>query len=232
MTIHQLVVRFFVALAGYSIRHPRRVILLAVLFTLGVAPGAWRLTLRTDGHALVSENAPEVAYDRKIRQEFGIEDPVVVFIRARHTNGIFNVATVQLVKELTEEFTQIEGVNTNNLASLATEHGFRTRPGTLHFMTFLETPRQTPAQLAELRDDLRRIELYTGTILSYDGNSTCILIGTPAGMDRTKLYHRHGVQPNSRRGNNHWPQSVGNVTRDLCQFLNKSPFATRRRCCR
>src|SRR5215510_14256742 len=137
---------------------------MTVALTLAVAPGAARLTLRTDGHALVSRNAPEVRYDRTIRDDFGIEDPVVVLIHSPHADGIFNAATLQLVRELTSEFIQLEGVRSNNVVSLATEHGFRNRPATLQFQTLLENPRRTRQELEELRDDLRRIELYTGTI--------------------------------------------------------------------
>ena len=39
-----------------------------------------------------------------------------------------------------------------------------------------------------MRADLRRIELYTGTLVSLDGKATAILIGTPADGDRTQLY--------------------------------------------
>src|SRR5262249_35956879 len=90
--------------------------------------------------------------------------------------------------DLTQEFQRIKGLHDSDVVSLATEHGFRTRPGTLVFQTFLETPRQTRQQLDELRDDLRRIELYTGTIVGYDYKSAAILIGLPRGLDRTKLY--------------------------------------------
>ena len=78
LTIHKLVVGFFAALARYSITHPKRVIVIAVALTLGVAPGAMKLKLRTDGHALVDRNAPEVRFDRLVREQFGIQDPVVV----------------------------------------------------------------------------------------------------------------------------------------------------------
>ena len=174
---HRLIVGLFAGLARISIRHPRLTILVAVSLTLAVAPGALRLTLRTDGHALVSKNAPGVLYDAAVREQFGIEDPVVVVIRSPHAEGIYNAGTLQLVRELTAEFMKLEGVRSNNVSSLATEHGFRNRPGTLLFQTLLETPRQTKEELAQLRDDLRRIELYTGTIVSFDGQSTAILIG-------------------------------------------------------
>jgi predicted RND superfamily exporter protein len=187
---HRLIVGLFAGLARISIRHPRLTILVAVSLTLAVAPGALRLTLRTDGHALVSKNAPEVLYDAAVREQFGIEDPVVVVIRSPHAEGIYNAGTLQLVRELTAEFMKLEGVRSNNVSSLATEHGFRNRPGTLLFQTLLETPRQTKEELAQLRDDLRRIELYTGTIVSFDGQSTAILIGTPPGIDRTRFYRK------------------------------------------
>lgn len=190
LALHKLVVGFFAGLARYSIRHPKRVILTAVVFTLAVAPGASRLKLRTDGHALVAENAPEVLYDRTIREQFGIEDPVVVVIRSPRAEGIFNPATLQLVRDLTAELIKIEGVKSNNVVSLATEHGFRPRPGTLLYQTLLESPRQTEAELRELREDLRRIGLYTGTIVSFDGSCAAILVGTPAGVDRTRFYRQ------------------------------------------
>src|ERR1044071_1274863 len=103
LLLHKWVVGFFAGLTRYSIDHPRRVILIAIALTVAVAPGAMRLKLRTDGHALVDENAPEVRFDRAIREQFGIEDPVVVLVKSPHPDGIFNAATLQLVRELTAE---------------------------------------------------------------------------------------------------------------------------------
>jgi predicted RND superfamily exporter protein len=188
--IHRVVVGCFAALARYSIQHPKRIVILALALTCAIAPGALKLKLRTDGHALVDPKAPQVHYDRLIRDEFGIQDPVVVLIQPTHADGIYNPATLQMVRNLTADFTQLEGVDSNKVVSLATQRGFRNRPATLHFQTLLENPRRTPAQLAELRDDLRRIELYTGTIVSFDGRSTAIMIGARDGIDRTELYQR------------------------------------------
>jgi hypothetical protein len=99
--LHVLFVSLFRKLSHCAIRHPRLVLALVVAVTLASAPGILRLKLRTDGHALVSPDAPEVRYDKSIRNQFGIEDEIVVMIRAAHTNGIFNPATLQLVRDLT-----------------------------------------------------------------------------------------------------------------------------------
>ena len=176
------------ALPQLAIRWPRTVVALSLLVTLAAAPGMLRLKLRTDGHALVSGDDPAVIQDNAIRREFGIEDNIVVLIATAHTNGIYNSNTLQLVRDLTAAFKEVPGINPSNVVSLATEPTFRFRPGTLHFQTVLEVPSHTPQQLAQLREDLRNIRLYTGTVVAYDGRSTAILIGTPADADRPALY--------------------------------------------
>jgi uncharacterized protein len=188
LKLDELVVSAFRSLSGYALGHPKRVLVIFALITLAVAPGVGRLKLRTDGQALVPQKAPAVLYDQAIRQQFGIDDNIVVVVHASGAEGIFNPATVQLVRELTAELARLPGLGFSNLMSLATEPGFRFRPGTLVLQTLLEPPLATKAELGQLRADLRKIELYTGTLVSSNGQSTAILIAVPRGGDRTRLY--------------------------------------------
>ncbi len=160
---------------------------IAAILTMAAAPGILRLELRTDGHALVPRDAPEIRLDRSIRDEFGTEDPVVVLIRSDDPNGIFTAHTIKLVQALTDAFGEIEGVRHADVFSLATEHGHRVKQGTLHFRRFLEPMPQTRRALDTLRDDVRRLELYRGTLVSYDGKGTSVMVGTPKGMDRIEF---------------------------------------------
>ena len=188
MSPHKLVVGFFRALAFSAIRHPRSTVLIAAAATLAVAPGVLRLKLRTDGHALVSASAPEVVFDQSIRDTFGIDDEIVVLIRSEDTHGIYNPHTLQLVRDLTAAFGAIPSRRASNVVSLATEANFRFRPGTLMPQRLLEPPLKTQAELDRLRDDLDKIQIYTGTLVSADRKSTAILIGAPAAGDRTRFY--------------------------------------------
>src|SRR5438045_3661494 len=92
-------------LSRYSIRHPRIVLLLAALAVSAAAPGVLRLKLRTDGHALVPADAPEVRQDRALRDEFGLSDSIVILIRraGQSGQGIFNAHAMRLVVELTRK---------------------------------------------------------------------------------------------------------------------------------
>ncbi|PWU15971.1 MAG: hypothetical protein C5B50_14320 [Verrucomicrobia bacterium] len=188
--LQSIVLGCFGALAERALRRPRTTLVCALMLTLITAPGLFRLTLRTDGQALLSADAPEVHFDKAIRQEFGIEDKIVVLVRCADPDGIFNPGTLQLVRDLTKDFGKLPGLTPSNIVSLATEPGFRMRPGSFVPWGLLERPAQSGAELAQLRQDLRRIELYTGTLVSNGGESTVILVGVPEGSDRRRLVGR------------------------------------------
>jgi predicted RND superfamily exporter protein len=182
------VARFFNGLSVRAIHHPARTLVIAALLVLAAVPGLWRLKLRTDGHALVSERAPEVVYDRAIRDRFGIQDQIVVQIRSRHPDGIFNPDTVRVIRDLTARFAQLAAIGPTNVMSLATELNFRYRPRSYINRRLLEPALTNKVELDQLRDDLSQIQLYTGTLVSSDGRSTVILLGVLPGVDRSRLY--------------------------------------------
>lgn len=177
-------------LYAYCIHHPRRVIASAVLLSAVVSPGVLRLRLRTDGHALVPHDAPEIVVDRAIREDFGIDDPVVVVIHSNDSSGIFNSHTLALLDDLTTIFKAMDGIRQGNVFSLATEYGDRVFPGTLRFRRLLEPLPTTPEELERLRDDIRAIKLYSGTMVSFDEQAATILVGAAPGVDRVDLYRR------------------------------------------
>ncbi|MCH7632212.1 MAG: MMPL family transporter [Planctomycetes bacterium] len=161
--------------------------MVAIVVVAAISPGALRLQLRTDGHALVPDNAPEIQVDRDIRREFGIDDPVVVFIETDDDNGIFNADTMALVDALTSAFKNLEGIRPASVFSLATESSDRVFPGTIRFRRFLEPLPTTRADLDRVRDDLRRIRLYNGTLVSSDKRATAVLVGIPQSANRLEL---------------------------------------------
>ncbi|HNQ22162.1 MAG TPA: MMPL family transporter [Phycisphaerae bacterium] len=174
----------------FSIRHPWPVLLLASVIVLAAGPGIVRLRLRTDGHALVPEDSPAIIADAAIRARFDAQDLLVVLIRSPHPDGVFNADALRLIQGLTEALQQLEGIDRQQVTSLQTEHSHRVREGTLDFRRFLEPVPRTPEELARLRDDLQRIALPVGTVVSDDGRSAAILVGVPPGRDRTALYGR------------------------------------------
>ena len=186
MTIPRFLARLFSLPPRKAVEHPWIALSAITLLTLCAVPGIRHLKLQTDGRCLLSPTAPEIVYDRNVRNEFDIKDNVVVLIRSDHPDGIFNPDTLQLVRDVTAAMMQIPGVDTN-VMSLATEPGLRFRPGTWTIQKLLEPALKTPAELDQLKDDLRRIQLYTGTLVSTNGKLTVVLVGVPDNKERPAI---------------------------------------------
>lgn len=174
----------------FCIHRPRTVIALGVLVCAAVSPGVLRLRLRTDGNALIPPSAPEIAIDHEIRERFHLQDPFVVVLWSKRPEGIFNSHTTSLIAELTEAFKKIDGVDSEQVFSLATEFGDRVFPGTLNFRRLLEPLPATTEELNQLRDDLLLYRLYTGMLVSNDGTGAAILVGAAPGVDRVAMFGR------------------------------------------
>ncbi|MFC1572727.1 hypothetical protein ACFL6M_03920, partial [Candidatus Eisenbacteria bacterium] len=173
----------------YSIRHPVRVILMAALVTVAIAPGILQLKLRTDGLALVPKGAPAVQLDEAVREEFGVNDLLIALIRSQHENGIYNPHTLRLVRDLTEDLQRMDIFAPSDVISLATELSDRFQPGTLSFFPLLDPMPETPEDLDVLRDDLHANRLYQGTLVSYDEKATVIQMEVASEIDRVTLYN-------------------------------------------
>lgn len=108
-------------LAERSIERPWIAIAAVLALTLAAAPGMMRLTLRTDGHALVPPEDPAVLFDAEVREHFELRDPLVVLIETSHPEGIFNTDTLARVRDLTAALAALPEVGPRHVTSLATE---------------------------------------------------------------------------------------------------------------
>src|SRR5947209_1566662 len=117
--------RWGIRVALMSAQRPRAALAVMVAAVLAMAPGLFRLQLRTDGHAL------------------------------------------------------LPGVGSEHLQSLATERSPSFYPGSYKFRPILWPPPRTRERLAEVRRDVAAVDLFRGTLVSYDQRATAILVGVP-----------------------------------------------------
>ncbi len=174
----------------HAIRYPFRAVVLASLFTVVAGSGVGRLRLRTDGHALVPSNAPAVQLDDSVRVDFGIDDPLVVLVRTEAPHGIYNPRTLRTIRQLTDSLKRLPGIDSTRVVSLSTEFSDRHKPGTLGFWRFLDVIPESARDLNRLREDIDSLEVYSGTLVSFNGNGAAILVGVPRDVDRTAIVGR------------------------------------------
>ncbi len=161
---------------------------------LGV-PGIFRLTLRTDGHALVPKNAPALAVDREVRQTFGRRDQLLVLIETNRPGGIYNPQTLRRLAALSAALGRLPGVGRANVQSLSTTIGSRYDVARRDFRPLFEPFPDTPARLAELREEVAWLDLPVGLLVAKDGSAATVVVGIPAeetlvGGDRYMLWRQ------------------------------------------
>ena len=191
--------RWWTGIGWWSAARPRTALAFMVAAVLAMAPGLLRLELRTDGHSLVPPDDPAIALDREARRTFGLRDPLLVVIETRHPDGIFNPGTLGRLERLTRDLAALPGVGPGNVQSLANEKGFRFYPNSAGFRPLFDPPPTTPERLAEVRNEVEEIDVFHGTLVSFDRTAAAVLVGVPGpddfegdtgGIDRTTLYHR------------------------------------------
>lgn len=154
---------------------------------LAAAPGLLRLELATDGRELLPNGDPEVRYDRTLCTELGLRDPVAVVLWASHPEGIFEPRALEALRDLTDRLATLEGIGRHRVTSLATEPGTRTFPGTLRHRVLLDPLPRTPDDVARLREDLQRLPIYDGALVSRNGRGAAVIVELPVEADRRRL---------------------------------------------
>jgi len=173
-----------------AVRRPGLTLLAVATVVLAAAAGLPRLNLRMDGRVLAPAAAAEVKADREVRRRFDLRDPLVVLVESEHPDGIWNVGTLGRVAELTRRLIALPGVTPADVMSLATEPGLHYLPGQLTPAALIEPVPGTREELARRREELARIGLYDGVLLSRDGLSTALFVGVGPEADRLELYRR------------------------------------------
>ena len=180
------------ASCSFAQRKPVQTIIAAVLLTLLAAPGLLRLELRTDGNALVPESAQEVRIDKAIRQEFGVHDQILVVIETDHPQGIYNVHTLERLSQLTRDLVAIKSIKIVDFISLETERATHAKP-------YLRPFPSTPERMSWLREHLRELPLYQGSLVSFDESATVIILGVPDAQEETAGQTDHALRPDRSR---------------------------------
>jgi len=182
-----------VRLSWASVARPRLTLALLLALVLAMAPGLFRLKLRTDGRALVPPDDPAVASDHDARAHFGLRDPLLVVLETRHPHGLWNPGTLDRLTRMTARLAALPDVGPEHVESLATVRGPRFVLGSSRFQPLLAGP-WTPERLGEIRADVDALDILQGTLVSFDRRAAAVLVGVPEPaarpVDRAALYRQ------------------------------------------
>ena len=185
---------------GWIEAHPRRAMALGLLLVLGLAPGLLHIQTDFAHTGFFSPDDPKLQKFEAFEKRFGNDDTVVIVVES--PSGIYDLATLSLVRWLTEELWQVpEVIRVESIANFNWLHG---REGEIVVEPFL------PAGLSpELLEERRRLaaseKILPRYLLSPDEKTTLV-----AGR----------IQPAIER-----PPDSGAITRALRKLAARAPIS-------
>ncbi len=157
-----------------GIRRPWLVMISGLLLMVACASGLKLLHKDTRADAFLEPDNPALMYKNRVRDVFGLSDPLVVAIYDPSPQGIYNLPTLALVKNLTDELNQLPSVNAARTLSLASENNIVGSDDGLDVAPFFDL--LDSGSPAEVRRAIEQFPLYHGMLVSDDGQMTIIAL--------------------------------------------------------
>ncbi|MBK8956805.1 MAG: MMPL family transporter [Saprospiraceae bacterium] len=159
-----------------AIKRPWLIILATILIIVGAGSQLPKMQIDTTIEAFIPANHPSLINREFVRKTFGISDPVVVAISNDGKNGAFSPELLNLISELTEDYKKIEGVDPDQITSLATENNIYGTETGLVVESFIEGKIESQEDADKIKNNALNFPLYKGTLVSEDATTTLIVV--------------------------------------------------------
>ena len=155
-----------------------RPLLVIILGLIPIILGAIMLPgLQNDvrSDAFLAADNPALLYRQKIKQQFGLSDPLVIAVVSESAEGVFRPDTLALLDWLSSAVSALPNIDASRTVSLATEKNITASTDGLEIQPFFDSPFDAPEELAALRQAVMDFPLYVGSIVSADGKVALVV---------------------------------------------------------
>ena len=189
----------YLVIPDVSMNHPRRVLWSLVITTvllvmLAALPSIWPnqfnllhpLEVDTDPENMLSADDPARVIHNQLKQEMNIYDLMVVgVVNHSHPDGIYNVASLARVHELTEfaktirwkENDAMAGVIDVDIMSPSTVDDIgQEGPGTIRFSWLMPDPPKNREEAMAVRQKIERLPLMDSALAARDGKALALYL--------------------------------------------------------
>ncbi|MFP4429573.1 MAG: efflux RND transporter permease subunit, partial [Desulfovermiculus sp.] len=183
-------------------QHPRKTFVLIAIITLFLAilaalpslfPQSFSflhpVRVDTDPENMLQQDEPARVFHNQMKDTFDLNDMIVVgVVNEDHSQGVFNVQTLEKVYELTEFAKGLRGqsigaddpqagvVRADIIAPSTVDNIEQAGVGTVRFEWLMSSPPETEEEAAEIRENAQRIPFLNGTLVSEDGQALAIYL--------------------------------------------------------
>jgi predicted RND superfamily exporter protein len=174
----------------WMLGHPKKIIVAFCLVTLFFGQEIRNLRVDPSVEIFVPADHPEVVFLRDMREMFSLFSFFMVGVVDEREGGVFQPDTLELVKNLSQAFEDIEAVT--DVVSLYEFPYIEGDPEGMTVEPLYTEVYSDQAWLSSLEDKIRRWPLLVGNMVSRDGRATAILVRYGSDIEegtRKQIYH-------------------------------------------
>ncbi|MCF7974110.1 MAG: MMPL family transporter [Phycisphaerae bacterium] len=190
-------------ITSFSTAHYRGITWVMVILTVLLGAFMPMMRVDTDPENMLSEHEAVRVFHDQNKKDFVLNDIVVLgIINEEDPNGVFNVASLTRIYELTEfarrlqwadpedPNQQVGVVEVDLMAPSLVDHISQGAPGTIRFEWLMPKPPATEAEALSVRDKALSNPLLKGSIVSEDGKALCLYLPLTRKDISYEIYNR------------------------------------------
>jgi predicted RND superfamily exporter protein len=190
-------------ITGFSTAHYKSITWVMVVVTVLLGACMPMMRVDTDPENMLSEHEAVRVFHDQNKKDFVLNDIVVLgIINDEDPNGVFNVASLTRIYDLTEfarrlqwndpedPNQQVGVVEVDLMAPSLVDHISQGEPGTIRFEWLMPRPPATEAEALAVRDKALSNPLLAGSIVSEDGKALCLYLPLTSKDISYEIYNR------------------------------------------
>jgi predicted RND superfamily exporter protein len=171
-----------ISLVEFSVRHPKLIVLLAIIFTIAFMTQFPKMKTDTNPKNMLPATSDVRVWNDEVEKTFNLyEDMIVVGIE--NEKGILNKETLGKVGRITDEILKLKGVAARDVNSFPTITNVTAEEGILKVAPLMTDVPKTDKEIDRLRKMLFENPLFIDRIISKDGKTTAIYVPLEKGAN-------------------------------------------------
>jgi len=170
------------------LQHPIKIVTIALVLMALAASQLVKLQKDTRSDAFLAKDNPALVYKDKVKEIFGLADPIVIALVNESEAGVFNPSSLQLLDWLSQELAENEFIDPERITSLATENNITGTDEGMAVDPFFDHYPNTQEQARAIFSAVKDFPLYMGSLVADNGKATLIVAELFNEADAEKLY--------------------------------------------
>ena len=167
---------FVAALIGLVCARPRRTLLAVLIVIVAFGAGLGRVSKDPSVDAFVPASHPAAIARDRASALFGLEDPIVVGVVGTDGRSVFTPDGLQLLSDLHDAVRTVEGVEKNDVLSIAGENAISGGDGELYVEPVLPDGQITEAAAATAWARVQAMPMMIGLLASATGDTATVIV--------------------------------------------------------